>query len=71
VSPRDRERIFQRHVRGLDRLRSGSGLGLAIARAIAEAHGGGLALEAPRSGRGARFVMRFPAETLDVMEEVR
>jgi signal transduction histidine kinase len=65
VSPRDRERIFQRHVRGLDRLRSGSGLGLAIARAIAEAHGGRLELETPRGGRGARFVMRFPAETVE------
>jgi len=73
VSPEDRERIFGRHVRGLDRRRSGSGLGLAIARAIAEAHRGGLELEEPRGGRGARFVMRFPAESgsVDAMEEVR
>jgi two-component system OmpR family sensor kinase len=70
VSPRDRERIFQRHVQGPTR-RSGSGLGLAIARAIAEAHGGRLELEPPRDGTGARFVMRFPATTAGVMEEVR
>jgi two-component system OmpR family sensor kinase len=70
VPPRDRERIFRRHVQGLDRRRSGSGLGLAIARAIAEAHGGRLDLEPPRAGTGARFVMRFPAGTAGLIEEV-
>ncbi len=69
VAPADRERIFERHVQGPGR-RSGSGLGLAIARAVAEAHGGRLELEEPRHGTGARFVMRFPARTAGVMEEV-
>ena len=72
VRPQDRERIFQRHVQGSDRLRSGSGgLGLAIARAIAEAHGGVLRLEEPQAGSGARFVIRFPAEPVPVIQEVR
>jgi signal transduction histidine kinase len=39
---------------------SGTGLGLAIARVFVEAHGGRIWVEAPRSGRGARFVMRLP-----------
>jgi two-component system sensor histidine kinase ChvG len=39
-----------------------SGLGLAIARATAEGHDGGIAVESRHDGRsGARFVLRFPA----------
>lgn len=59
VPPEERERIFERHARGPERRASGSGLGLAIARAIAEAHGGGIEL-LPDDGRGACFVIRIP-----------
>ena len=38
----------------------GTGLGLAIVREIAREHGGDVALELPRGGRGARFAIRIP-----------
>jgi len=54
-------RVFERFVRsGRDGGR-GSGLGLAIVRAVAESHGGTVALEPPESGPGTRFVIRIPA----------
>jgi signal transduction histidine kinase len=55
--------LFERFVRGVgDRGRS-FGLGLAIVKAVAESHGGSVALEPTGSGRGARFVVRLPAVT--------
>jgi two-component system OmpR family sensor kinase len=54
-------RIFERFVRGGGDRAGSSGLGLAIVRAVAESHGGTVALERPASGRGARFVVRMPA----------
>jgi signal transduction histidine kinase len=39
---------------------AGTGLGLAIVREIAREHGGDVALELPRGGRGARFAIRIP-----------
>ena len=43
--------------------RSGSsGLGLSIVKAVAESHHGSVRLEPPLDGRGARFVVRFPAK---------
>jgi two-component system sensor histidine kinase BaeS len=57
--PRDaHERIFEAGVR-LDWDRPGSGLGLAIARAIADAHEGGLSVEST-PGQGARFTLALP-----------
>ncbi|KQQ94194.1 hypothetical protein ASF62_08635 [Leifsonia sp. Leaf325] len=57
-----RERVFERFVR-LDEARSrdagGSGLGLPIVRAIAEALGGRVAVDASRWG-GARFTVTLP-----------
>ncbi len=54
------ERIFERFVRGAGDGGGGTGLGLAIVQAVAEAHGGTVALERPADG-GARFVVRIPA----------
>jgi two-component system, OmpR family, sensor kinase len=57
-----RDRIFDRFVRGAGDAgpTSGSGLGLAIVKAVADSHGGSVALESPEEG-GARFVVTLPA----------
>ena len=64
VSPEDTERVFERFARGRDARRSGAGagLGLSIVRAIAEAHGGHVALL--DDGRpGATVVIDLPVTT--------
>jgi two-component system, OmpR family, sensor kinase len=64
VPPEMRQRAFERFARGdgdaAPTARGGSGLGLAIVRAVAEAHGGSVALSQPEGG-GARVVVRLPA----------
>ena len=62
VAADDQERIFERFARAsASRRRSeGAGLGLAIVRAIAEAHGGRVALSS-RPGAGATFTVILPA----------
>ena len=66
VAMADRERIFDRFARaGSDGRRSdGAGLGLAIVRAIAEAHGGRVAVDSRggRAGVGATFTIDIPTE---------
>jgi signal transduction histidine kinase len=60
IPPELERRVFERFVRdGRDGGR-GSGLGLAIVRAVAESHGGKVALDIPASGTGTRFVIRIP-----------
>jgi signal transduction histidine kinase len=63
VPPEERERVFERFTRldeGRGRDGGGAGLGLAMVRAIAERHGGTVAVgDAPIGG--ARFVVRLPA----------
>ncbi|GAA4555252.1 sensor histidine kinase [Planotetraspora kaengkrachanensis] len=63
IAADQRETVFQRFTR-LDTARSrdagGIGLGLPIARQIAERHGGTLTIQ--DSDRGARFVVRLPAD---------
>jgi signal transduction histidine kinase len=65
VAAEHRDRIFERFTR-LDEARSrdqgGAGLGLAIVRAVAEAHGGSVAVDDSDLG-GARFTVRLPAST--------
>lgn len=61
IDPEDRERIFDRFVRGGDPgRRDGAGLGLAIVRAVAEAHGGRIEIES-RPGIGSTFAIVLPA----------
>ncbi|GAA0998411.1 HAMP domain-containing sensor histidine kinase [Acrocarpospora macrocephala] len=61
VPAEDRERIFERFVRGGSRTGEGAGLGLAIVRSIAESHGGTVKVEESPGG-GALFVMKFPCK---------
>lgn len=57
VARAERERIFERFVRGrASGTHVGSGLGLSIVRAIAEGHGGEVQVE-PSGERGATFVI--------------
>ncbi len=63
VPPDIAPKIFDRFVRGASDRGGSSGLGLSIVRAVAETHGGSVALEPSRSG--ARFVVRLPAHTRD------
>ena len=56
------EKVFERFFRAHGDRSGSSGLGLSIVRAVAESHHGKVALEPPLDGRGARFVVRFPAK---------
>ncbi|HVY47105.1 MAG TPA: HAMP domain-containing sensor histidine kinase, partial [Minicystis sp.] len=57
VAGADRERVFERHVRGA--ASRGSGLGLFIARSIVLAHGGRIWIETAPSG-GASVCFTLP-----------
>lgn len=69
VPESERERIFERFARGAGGRQTyeGSGMGLAIVRAIAEAHGGRVAVDEAAEG-GARFEIEVP---LDPEDEIR
>ena len=57
VPEEDREHVFETLYSTRP---EGTGLGLALVRRVMEQHGG-QAIVAPHAGRGARFVLRFPA----------
>ncbi|HET9741058.1 MAG TPA: HAMP domain-containing sensor histidine kinase, partial [Solirubrobacteraceae bacterium] len=61
IPPELEEKVFERFFRAHGDRSGSSGLGLAIVRAVAESHHGTVNLEPPLDGRGARFVVRFPA----------
>jgi two-component system, OmpR family, sensor histidine kinase BaeS len=52
---------FYRADTGRDRRQGGSGIGLAIAKALVEAHGGGISATSAGKGQGATFTVRLPA----------
>jgi two-component system sensor histidine kinase KdpD len=64
VAPEDRARVFDlfHRIRGEDRGPAGSGVGLAICRGFVEAMGGTIRAEDNADGRGAAFLIAFPAE---------
>jgi signal transduction histidine kinase len=55
-----RDRVFERFVRGSGDRGGSFGLGLSIVRAVAESHGGTVALDS-EEGRGTRFVVTLPS----------
>lgn len=55
-----RDRVFERFVRASGDGGGSSGLGLAIVKAVAETHGGTVAMAPPLDGVGARFVVTLP-----------
>jgi signal transduction histidine kinase len=55
-----REKVFERFVRGSGDRGGSFGLGLSIVRAVAESHGGTVALAEPENGHGTRFVVTLP-----------
>jgi two-component system OmpR family sensor kinase len=57
------EKVFERFFRGAGDRSGSSGLGLSIVAAVAGSHSGTVSLEKPLDGRGARFVVRFPARS--------
>ena len=61
IPPELHDKVFERFFRGAGDRSGSSGLGLAIVRAVATSHDGSVSLEDPLDGRGARFVVRFPA----------
>jgi signal transduction histidine kinase len=62
VAEADRERIFERFVRGAGAERAaGTGLGLYISRECARRMGGDLTLEESGPGRGSTFLLCLPA----------
>ena len=64
VPPELAGRLFERFVRGAGDRGGSFGLGLSIVRAVAEAHGGQVALQTPEGG-GTRFVVTLPALVAD------
>jgi signal transduction histidine kinase len=58
--------VFDRFYRvdsARDRDHGGSGIGLSIAKALVEAHGGGISVTSAGPGEGAAFTVRLPAAT--------
>lgn len=66
ISEEQRERVFERFVRGSAGGQRGSGLGLAIVRAVVEAHGGRVLLQS-WPGQGTSIELHFPCSIVTDM----
>jgi signal transduction histidine kinase len=71
VTEPERERIFQRYVRGsASSGRGGAGLGLHLAQEIARLHGGDIAIERTNLA-GSTFALTVPAAPVELVEPAR
>jgi len=61
IAPDERQRVFDRFYRPPGTSPPGSGLGMAIVKAIADAHGASIALDAGPGGQGLAVTVVFPA----------
>lgn len=64
IEPEHLAHVFDRFYRAdtaRNREHGGSGIGLAIAKALVEAHGGGISADSPGHGHGATFTVRLPS----------
>jgi two-component system OmpR family sensor kinase len=61
IAPDERQRVFDRFYRPPGTSPPGSGLGMAIVKAIADAHGASIALDAGPGGQGLAATVAFPA----------
>ena len=70
IAEEEKERVFQRFIRGEGNAQSGSGLGLSIVKNIAEQHHAQIALASSELG-GLKVVVSFPRlpKTLTVSTE--
>jgi signal transduction histidine kinase len=60
IAPEERQRVFDRFYRPPGTSPPGSGLGMAIVKAIADAHGASIALDAGPNGQGLAVTISFP-----------
>jgi two-component system OmpR family sensor kinase len=61
IAPEERQRVFDRFYRPPGTSPPGSGLGMAIVKAIADAHGASIALDAGPGGQGLAVTVSFPS----------
>jgi two-component system sensor histidine kinase TctE len=60
IPPAERDRVFERFVRGSNARGAGSGLGLAIVREVAQLHGAKVDIGSGPNGKGTTVTLRFP-----------
>lgn len=60
IPPHERERVFDRFVRGSNARGTGSGLGLAIVREVAQLHGATIDIDHGPDAKGTSVTLRFP-----------
>jgi signal transduction histidine kinase len=68
LSPDQFARIFEPFTQldtSLERSRGGLGIGLSLARQIVEMHGGMIAVDSAGLGKGSRFTIRLPLQSID------
>jgi two-component system OmpR family sensor kinase len=61
IAPEERQRVFDRFYRPPGTSPPGSGLGMAIVKAIADAHGASITLDAGPGGQGLAVTVSFPS----------